>query len=704
MSQAKQTVFALQAEYGSAFANCLQPLLRALNWPGSTRHLAESLPHPPEPIDLTSFRKIMDNIRYLCHPVSVQLKHIDERLLPCLFVTMSGEPYVILKATQEGLEVVEGSTGEQQILSNVNHEGKAYIFRSREEFEIEKTRRKNWLISLVLDYKPMIMQALLISFFLNIFALATPLFIMVVYDKVISTESISLLVQLAQGLLIVLIGVLFLQTLRSCLLSHVGARLDRVVSTAIFERILYLPSTYTESATIGSQLSRLKDFDSVREFFSGPLSTLILELPFAFIYIIVITLIGGIIALIPLIMLVVLCLVLLSLQAWIRRNLEHANQTNTKRQSFLLEAVKALRVVKYCGAEITWHKRYRSLAADAAVDNLSTTLANSVTNTFADMFMIITGALILTVGVYQSMENNLSIGALVAVMMLSWRVLGPLKSIFSALPQFDMLMTSMRQVNALMNIKPESDPEKLHYALGDLKGAITCKRVGFRYKADPNPVIMGVNFSIAPGEVVAVMGQDGSGKSTLFKLFLDLYQPATGAIFIDNRDIRQLDHIELRHAIAYAPEKCHVFTGTVRDNLLLACPDATEADIIKATTLVGLNEEVEALPQGFFTQIGNNSEVVLPESFLKQLVLARAVLKQSKILLMDEPTQDLSVDGECALLSVIDELRGQTTIVMITHDKQLLRTADRILFFEQGQLMLNGSPEQVINRLPAELL
>ncbi|MDP2696481.1 peptidase domain-containing ABC transporter [Thalassospira sp.] len=683
-------------EEQSDFDACLWPLLQALGWRGLPRQVAEALPHLDDALDLTDFRNVFANLNFRSREIETAFDRIDDRMMPCLFVPDHGNALVVLRFDGNGVRVFDGGTGRERVIRAQSFAGKLYQFTRADAQERHfETDPRGWFGGIVDRFSRLGGQLLTMTLVLNILALATPIFVMGIYDRVIGTRSIPMLVQFGIGMAIVLILDWVLRTLRSQIVAHFGARLDTLVSNAIFERLLSLPPAYTERAPVGVQISRIRDFESVRDFFTGPMALVMLELPFVPIFLIVMAVLGGWVAAVPLALIAVFAVLGMVFFPVIARRVSELGQAGAKRQEFLVETVGKMQALKYTGLEDRWMGRFRDLSADAAHAGYRAAMMNNVVSTLAQMLMISAGALVLVVGSMGVMSGTMTIGALVASMMLAWRVLGPINSGFVGLPRLAQLRSSVRQINRLMSLKPERDLVPRSVGYRRFEGHITFSRVSFRYSPDADPALMGVSFDIPPGEVVALVGANGAGKSSLIKLIAGMYQPQAGAVLIDGADIRQMDPQVLRQSISYVPQDVEFFRGSIAQNLRLANPVATPDELRMACMSAGVLAEVEALPDGFGTRLGDQHSGHFSASFLQRLALARAFVREAPIILFDEPTNGLDQKADRAFQQTINRLRGGSTIFLITHRPSHLDLADRILVLEAGQLRADAPPARI---------
>jgi ATP-binding cassette, subfamily C, bacterial LapB len=686
----------------SDLAACLMPLLRALKWKGDPRHVAEALPHFANDLDLTGLRNVMANLNYSSRPERLLLATVDQRLLPCLFLPDNGHALVVESIEGAEATAFDSATGAVATINVRRLKGTAYFF-THQGLDAA-ARPQGWFRSVIERFRPLYWQAFFVTLLLNVLSLATPLFNMAIYDKVIGTSSLPMLVSLSVGVSMALASDAVLREVRARIMAFVGARLDNIMGNSIFQHILSLPPGFTERATIGAQVARIKDFESVREFFTGALATVFMELPFAVFYFAIIGILGGVLAVVPVIAMLLFLVGGYLIMPIVRKNVSLAGRAAARRQEFLIETMGKMRAVKLAAAEHTWGTRYRDMSARAAMGGFKNGLFASMIGTVSNMLIMTTGLATICIGVLGVIDGNMTIGGLIAAMMLVWRVLSPMNTGFTLIQRLEQVRASIRQIDGLMAIKPERDPRAMVTPLKNVKGRVVFSRVSLRYSNDTDPALVGVSFEVEPGEVVAVTGRNGSGKSTILKLILGLYAPQAGSIHIDAADIRQIDPVEVRHAIAYVPQVCNLFFGTVAQNLRLANPTATDADLRWACDQADVWDEIMALPRGLDTRIGDGASDHLPTSFVQKLSLTRGYLKRSPIMLFDEPVNGLDFEGDRTFMQAIETLRGQSTIFMVTHRPSHLRIADRILVFDGGYLRLAGPAEEVRARIPPDLI
>lgn len=699
----------LNADELPAISNCLAPLLKALNWRGGKRHLNEAMPHISHIHTEPMFCNVMKNLNYHHKKLKIKLKNIDERLLPCLLVLDKNTPFVLLKKSGDTFEVFDGQKNAVITIglsdSRLGKKGSLYAFKAEKESEAVSSLEHSWIRKTFQKNRGLFWGAFFLSFMVNLLMLATPLYVMSVYDRVVSTGSYQMLFEFVLGIVIVLLGVIALHRIRAKIIALFGARLDREIGTNIFERLLYLSPAYTETATVGAQVARIKDFDRLRQFMAGPLLTTFFDLPYVLLAMVLIGLLAGSLVIVPILMIVVFLVLGFAFHLKVQKEIRLSSFNGTRQQEFILEAIGEMRAVKYLGAEEKWMERYRAMSAETNAASMRVSVLGAINAAFSDSIMIGSGMAVIAIGAVSIIDQTMSIGGMLATMILIWRVLAPIKTVFNMLPRLQQMLSSLKQINRLMKIEPEAEAtELLTRKARSFKGKVAFHRVSFRYQAAMDPALMGAEFEVNSGELVGIVGKNGSGKSTLLKMILGLYMPQAGAVLIDNQDIRQLNPIELRNSVGYVPQKPELFYGSIASNLRLGKPDVTMNEMIEATKAAGIYDDIMLLPQQFDESIRDFSFSQLSASFQQGLCLARTYLKKSNIMLLDEPAGILDDKLDAAFTSALEMCRGKITLFMVSHRPSHLKLCDKLLLIDQGQVLLFGPTNEVLPKIPKEYL
>ncbi len=668
----------------SAYPDILISLLRHFQWKGNNRQLAEAIPHHEGAMDLQAMRDALSHLGFPSILCEVKPEDYRKNIFPVLYIGRDGLPGIV--ASREELAQLPGAACQIVEFTRADATGMAAPGVSVLRQQMQR-------------FKPLLNEIVVISLIIGGVSLAPILYNRSIYDHIIASGSSSGFAMMLAGVLAALGVEIALRTLRNRRLAFFGGRLDHYVSCSVFERLLFLPPVYTERSSVSSQLARLRDFESVREFFTGPLSSLFFELPLILVYLAAMGLIAGPLAFVPVAVICAYLLLMANMQGRLRHYSRIAANAATKRQEFLLETVTKLRAIRAAGLDRAWFNRYRLLSGQASLASFKSAYSAQMLESLSYALMVGGGAATLCFGVMMVISGSLTVGTLVAAMMLIWRIITPLQICCASLTRIQQLGSSAKQVERLLSAPPEHDPNLPFGQIDRIKGALGFHRVSLRYSAETEPALLGVSFDIRPGQIIAIRGNNGSGKSTVLKLVLGLYQPQSGSVRLDGMDIRQFDPLSLRQKIAYVPQDGDFFPGSLRDNLLFSNPGAGEDDIIQALGEACALEDVAALPQGLDTHVEVDSHAVVSFALRQKLNLARAYLRDASIYLFDEASYSLGPDNDRAFEEKIRSLRGRATVLMATHREDHMRLADQLLCMNKGELTHAGPPDQVLTVL-----
>ncbi len=687
---------------GPPFAAALLPLLKALGWSSFSRELAEALPHFSEDFDLIDLRNTLASLGYESQPHKRRLQEVNPQLYPCLYVCRDGHVLVLLEHLGDRIRYYDTRSGkEHEDMPQTGGAGTAYAFTdiSHKTATADQQGAEGWSKRLVRRFRGLLIYLLSMTFLINVIALAVPLSIMFIYDKVIGSRSPDTLIYLLAGVFIVLSIDFGLRQLRARLLGTVAGRIDYLIGVETFKQLLYMPPLFTERSSVATQLSRLRQFDGVRDFLTGNGASVLLELPFGILSIIIIGLIAGPLAWVPVITLMIYLVLGASLAGPLCREQQRHGMAKAGKQSMMLQTLEGLAEIKGAAAETTWAERFRETSGENASAAYKAAFTSAVVTSAGQLIMGLSALAVAGWGTFMVMGGELSIGGLIAVMALSWRILSPMQSAYLNIPQARQILKSLQQIDQLMKIDTERYNNHSARLLSNLKGRITVNRIAFRYAPDQDPAILGASFSIEPGELIVITGATGSGKSTLLKLIAGMYQPQAGAIALDNIDIRQIDATDLRRSIAYVPQDIKMFHGTIAQNLRLNNGLANREDLEAALREAGILDEVLSLPEGLETRIGDNITRHFPPGFIHGLALARALVRPTPVLLLDEPGASLDMRTDHILMRNLKRMRGKYTVIMVSHRPSHIRLADRAIYMHQGSVKFVGDPEKVVAHL-----
>lgn len=654
----------------------LTPLLRELGWQGAPRDVAEALPFFEADLDAVGLSNTLARLGFAPVERHVRLSEIDVRGLPCVFLPEGGEPRLITSARPPAGDA----------------EGLAIFFRRRDADG--EAPVASWSANTFSRMTPALLRATALSFATSLLVLMGSLFTLVVYDKVLPSGAVSTLGGLIIGLFLALLVAGRLGERRSAGLGVVAGRLEYLFGASAVRKILSLPPSLTERASVGSQIARLSSFEAIRDVFLSPVGVMLVEAPATLMVAIVLCIVNP--AAIAVLASALLLNVLLYL--WLGRsvsqNVRNLGRSATRKNEFIVEFITKMRAVREAGGQGVWRGRLRNLSAEASSAAFTAERSAALLTSLSTAVMSLAGLAMIAVSVPEALAGKLGAGGLIVSMILVWRVLTPIQTLFSNLPRLERVRAATTQFDALMKLSGEPEIRSRADLDRRIAGDIAFSRVSFRYSMEADPALLGVSVNIPRGSIVALTGATGSGKSTFMKLILGLYAPQAGSVRIDGTDIRQLDPRSLRQQIGYAPQETQLFRATILQNVRFARPDASEAEVRAALAMSGALEQVEALPKGLNYRIGDNAADQLPAGLRQAICLARAYVTDAPILLFDEPGAALDVEGDQRFMALIQTLRGRKTIVFSSHRPSHIRLADAVLTFEGGYLQSATSPEQ----------
>ena len=672
----------------SPYARCLIVLLHALGWRGATRQLIEILPHCAQDIGLADLRNVLAAADYSSRPLRARVADLDGRLLPCLFVRPNKTPLLILDRHNDHFTYYDAKKNETvKDVPPLDDRGIAFVFEHLGGREQKKTRRTDsWFRDLALRFQRQLILLAIIGFVATLPGLMTPLFIMVLYDTVISAQSTPLLIQLSLAMAAFLFVDLLFRLIRARVIAYIAARIGRLVALSTFGRLMGLAPAALNSAPLHAQLRRIRQFEAWRDHFADPLVSVAFNLPFSFIFLIVIALLGGGMVLLPL-----MAMVLYAVFAWfagpvLERHSSNASEARQVRDSCFDEIVTEMRAIRLLASESIWLERFRNYAAGSALADVHRAKLQELLQATGQAAVTLAGTGTLFLGALGVMDGNLTIGALIACMALVWRVLSPWQQCIGLLPRLAQLKMEAAMLDQVMQLPTETDNRPRRLVPTQEKGAIQMDGVTLAYEGASRPALMGVDLSVERGELIAFCGESGTGKSSLLKVLAGIYAPQGGSVRLDGFDLRQLHPRELREQLGYAPQQPHFFTGTIAQNLRLTDPAATDEELWHASIEAGVLDDILNLESGFETRIGDASVRQQSPGFLQRLSLARAYLEREGVLLLDEPGRALDFDGDLALQEKLLKTKGRQTVLMVTHRPSHLKLADRAFKLQAGRL------------------
>ncbi len=683
----------------SQCAACFVPLLQALGWSGRPRHIAEAMPHFIDDLDINDFRTGLANLNFKTTAFRTRQDRINPGLFPCLFVPDKGAVRLLLAPHEDGTLIYDGSTRETRVATDRLLYGTTYVVNEENDLtNANQPAQRSWMATIAERFRGLLIQVVFITFLFNFLSLGMPLFMLSIYDTVIPSGSVYQLNYLLIGVLLALGFEYLLRRMRSKVMAFLGGRIDFLVGTAAFQKIMFLPLSMIENESLGAQISHLEEFESIREFFTGSLGESLLDLPFVILFLTVIALLSGWLVLVPIAAAILLVICGFVTSPIMKRAMGEAGPKKTAQNRFLIEAVSGMRSIKLLGAEDVWLDRFKNISASTAINEFKVSMVNHSVQTLSRMVTLGSGIAMVGFGAGLVISGSITIGALVASMALVWRALAPLQSSFITFNRLSQIRSSLQHMDHLMRLPPER-PHGNVPVPRRLRGRIEFSNVSHRFNPNAEPALNGVSFEVEPGEVVAITGPNAAGKSTIVNLAAGVYQPQFGSVLIDGINVRQMDTIDVRQQIGLAPQISELIYGTIAQNLRLVVPTATDDELVEVTKMAGIYEDINSLPDKFDTRLTETFQSSLNEAFKQKLSLARAYLRAAPIMIFDECGEVLDEHGDKAFMAAVQRLRGAATILIVTHRPSHMRLADRLIVMRSGKIEMNGPSEEVLLQL-----
>lgn len=642
--------------------------------------------------------------------VRKDLDQISPLVLPCILM-LRGKKACILQSFSEDKKMAniitpDLSTGTSTIeTSKLKEEYLGYAYYLKREFVPEDTSstklidagNDHWFWGTLKRSKKIYFDVVIASFIINLFVLASPLFTMNVYDRVVPNNAVETLWVLALGVSVVYGIDLFLKFVRSYFLEIAGKKSDIIMSSILFERVMDMKFS-NKPKSVGSFASNLKEFDTVRNFFSSASLAAIVDLPFALIFLIVTYFIGSYLVLVPIVIMIAILCYTFFIKDPLQNAIKSTFEASAMKNGILIESLSSLETIKTLGAsghvQWNWEEATGEIANRSIKSKIITTSITTVTSFLVQLNTIA----IIVLGVYMIQDTHLTMGGLIAAVMLSSRAIAPMGQVASLAANFEQTKTAYQSLSKIMQMPVERPEGKKFVRRNSFDGKIEFKNVSFTYPDTTKGSLDRINFVIQPGEKVGIIGRNGSGKTTLQKIILGLYAPTEGSVLIDGIDINQIDPADLRRNIGYVPQDVVLFKGTVRENIVQKAPYVDDMQIIKAAKVSGVDEYVNAHPLGFDMPVFERGDGISGGQ-RQSIAVARAFLLDSPIILLDEPTNSLDNTVESKLKANLKVNTVNKTMILVTHRTSMLDLVDRLIVMDNGKILLDGPRDEVLARL-----
>jgi len=685
----------------------LLSVCKLLNTPHSADSLTAGLPLVDNKLNPSLFVRAAQRAGFSTGLVRRPLAEISNLVLPAVLLLKDEKTCVLISKQNDTCTIIlpETDSGEKTVHLDVLDEiytGSAFFIQLEHTFDDRTAnsvipKAKHWFWDVIYKSWPIYSEALAASLLINLFALASPLFIMNVYDRVVPNHALETLWVLAIGVAIVFTFDFIMKGLRGYFIDVAGKRSDIILSATIFEKVMGIKME-NRPKSVGAFANNLSEFESFRDFLTSATLTTLIDLPFLFIFITVIYMIGGSLAFVPLAILPLAILGGIAVQKPLKNTINELFKYSAQKGATLIESLNNLDSIKSAGAEGQMQSKWEQNIGQISRLGLKSRFYSSIAVNLTAFLTQMASVSVVIFGVYKISEGELTTGGLIACTILTGRALAPIGQVASLLTRYHQARTSLDTLTNMMSLPVEREPGKKYLHRPTFKGDIEFKNISFSYPEQPIKALDNISFKIKAGERIAFIGRIGSGKSTIEKLMLGMYEPQEGSILIDGTDIRQVDPSDLRRQIGYVPQDISLMFGSVKDNITLGSRYADDASILHAAEVAGVTQFVNRHPDGFDMPVGEHG-FSLSGGQRQSVAVARSLLLSPPIFIMDEPSNSMDNSTETRFKEKLSELLNNQTLILVTHRASLLSLVDRLIVMDSSKIMADGPKDKVLEAL-----
>jgi HlyB family type I secretion system ABC transporter len=674
-------------------------LCRVLDRPFTAAQIEAAAPASEAAATLPSLMLAAERLGFMAKPLDATPRYLAEAPTP--FLVVGREPragWLAERRAKDHLVLVDPATGAgaAHAAETVAEMASAILLLKPQS---EPRPGSAWRSAILARLRPILWELGLASVVINLLALATPLFLMTVYNKVINHSALDTLNVLVLGMATLFLFEWLLRCARSYIMSHSGGRLDAALGSEVVHHLVHLPLKSFERVATGQILERLRQLDHLRQFFTSQMPLLLVDLAFVVLFLGVLFFLDRRLGLITLGALPLFWLLGMLGRARHEGLIEAGFKAAAAKASSLGETVTHALTVKALGLEPEMERRFKRKLAETARIGFQASRLGGLIASSGQALQHLVALLIVYVGARAIIAGDMSIGALIAATILTARVLAPMRQLTGAWQQLQQLKVAFARLDELMR-EPTEDGAKPAQAL-TIRGQIRFEQVSHRYAEAGPPALEGIDLAVEPGQVLGVIGRPGSGKSTLTRLLLGLDQPEIGRILLDDLDLRLWPSACLRQQVGIVPQEIQLFTGTIAENIAIGAADRSLERVVAAAKFVGAHDFIQRLPQGYDTQLGERGSG-LSAGQQQLIAIARALIRNPRILVLDEATSALDVATEATLLANLKRASRGRTVILVTHRLGALAIADRVLVLAEGRIERIGTPGQIAAAMPAE--
>lgn len=679
---------------------CLVTASRLLGIPADYHQLKRAFIQTDAPADLITLLRASKELGLKAKKTQTVSAKLQKLSLPVMALLENGQYVVIVKADDQRVLIFdpykERPLTIQHEAFNTAWTGTIILLARRFSLaNLEREFNLSWFIPVVLKFKRFFGEVLVASFFLQSFGLITPLFSQVIIDKVLVHKGVTTLDILAIGLLLINLFEGTLGILRSYLFSHTTNRVDVILGAKLFNHMMALPLQYFEIRRVGDTVARVRELENIRQFLTGSTLTVVLDLFFATVFVIVMFFYSVTLSLITLAALPLFIGLSLVVTPIFKRRLNHKFACGSEMQSYLVESITGINTVKSLAIEPQFNHKWEGILSNYVKASFKTTILGNLASNSAQLIQKISSLAILWFGAHLVMDGTLTVGQLIAFQMLSGRVIDPVLRLANTWQEFQQVRLSIERLGDILNCPREPAFNPNRTLLPPIQGHVMLENLSFRYRSDGPVILDGLNLVVKPGTTVGIVGRSGSGKSTLTKLIQRLYIPERGRVLIDGVDLAQVEPAWLRRQIGVVLQENFLFNGSVRDNIAAVDPGAPMERIVQAAKLAGAHEFILELPEGYDTSVGERG-ASLSGGQRQRIAIARTLLINPRILIFDEATSALDYQSERIIQDNLQHICKGRTVFIIAHRLSTVRKADRIVVVEKGRIIEQGSHDQLL--------
>lgn len=653
-----------------------------------------------EDFNMESVFFVSEQIGLVALEKTIAASDIPSHFLPCIVFNNRNEPFIYRKnIANKKIELYDAAlekSFEIEYKKLSGYKKALLIFREESKADlIDKTPTNKWFWQPVKSFWRSYVEVGILTFFINLFALFVPLYIMIVYDRVVPNEAYDTLFVLSFGLIIALVFELVFKSVRTHIIDKTGKKLSLYLEEDLMKRLLSIQSQYDIMMT-GSKANLFRELATVRDFFATKSVIQIIDFPFFIFALIVIYFISPAVALVPFVLALIIMLMNIGLQIPIGHLSKKHLENIQSKHNYLVETIQGSDAVKLSNATASKLFNWRNIIAFGENIQVKIQSVNAFALNISQALIQLTTILVISVGVFQIADKNLSVGGLIAVTILASRAMIPVISLSTMLIKFKEIKDSLNNLKEFWNL-PQENEKNIEIGVGALSGDIEFKDVTYYFKNSKYPSVSNLNFKIKKGEKVGIIGQTGAGKSTVLKLLTGLLHPTKGSVFIDNHDISTIHPVEIRQNIGVMTQEPYLFNGTLKENIELSKPISKER-MMELIVLSGLEELVKKSAQGDGVVVGERG-VNLSVGQKHLVGLARAIVNDPSILILDEPTTGLDVGLEKKLMNNLKKIIEEKTLILITHRFAALELVNRVIVINNGKIVADGPRDVILNAL-----